>query len=41
MREVTAIATILTLLALAGVEPGQAQAKSCKTGVVASLLGGC
>jgi hypothetical protein len=41
MREVIAIATILMLLALTGVEPGRAQAKSCKIGIVAALLDRC
>ncbi len=41
MREVAAIATILFLLGISGIEPGAVQAKSCKTGTVASLLGAC
>ena len=41
MREILAISTILSLLAYAGVEPRQVQAKSCETGVIASLMDGC
>ncbi|MGB3313355.1 MAG: hypothetical protein WBB85_02995 [Albidovulum sp.] len=41
MHEAVAIATVLLLLALTGVEPGEAQAKYCRTGPVAALLDGC
>ncbi len=41
MRELIGIFTVLTLLSAFGVEPRQLQAKSCETGVIASLMDGC
>jgi len=41
MRELLVVTTILTLFAAFGVEPRQLQAKSCQTGIVASVLDGC
>lgn len=41
MREFLAIATIVTLLAAFGAEPRQLQAKSCQSGMIASLLDAC
>lgn len=39
MREVLSIATLLALLAFAGLEPGHAQtAKTCKVGSVAGFF---
>lgn len=42
MREILSIATMLLLLAFAGIEPGHAQvAKTCKTGLIADFLAVC
>ncbi|MEZ5745581.1 MAG: hypothetical protein R3E00_03345 [Paracoccaceae bacterium] len=42
MRETISIATLFLLLALAGIESGQAEVtKTCKSGAIALALGGC